>query len=295
MRRFCYALFILFLTVPVWAAESAYQQEIDAWFQQRQERLTQKDGWLTLAGLYWLEPGANTFGSDASNDLRFPAKADAFIGTFFYDGSTVNVVINEPGSVTSEGNVVDTLELASDITGNPTVLQQGSLLWYVIVRGDRVGIRLKDMEHKNLQTFSGIDRFPVDESWKIPARLVPDSLHTVNIANVLGQVEEEASPGALVFEYQNKEYSVDVLGQPEDAYYFLIFADATNGETTYGGGRFLSVPQVDEQGYTFIDFNKAYNPPCVFTPYATCPLPPPQNQLPFSITAGEKRYAAEVH
>ena len=296
MRISLTTIFLVCAAVYLFADDLHYVQEIKAWYQQRLENLTQKDGWLSLAGLYWLEKGENTFGSDASNDIRFPAKADAFIGTFFYDGSTVHVVIKEPSAVICKGSTVDTLELAPDITGDPTVLEQNSLLWYVIVRGDRVGVRLKDTEHANLTEFEGLDRFPIDKSWKLQARLVQsDSLRTVKISDVTGLVINETSPGKLVFEYQMREYSLVVLGNVNDLHYFLIFADATNGDLTYGGGRYLYVPRVNEQGYTTIDFNKAYNPPCVFTPYATCPLPPSQNQLPFPVTAGEKQYTAKAH
>lgn len=278
------------------AQESSYVDDIERWHQQRIDNLTREDSWLSLAGLFWLEVGQTTFGSDASNDIRFPKTADAFLGTFFYDGSSVIVDINESAKVTSDNSLVNTLELRPDTSGSPTILRHKSLLWYVIIRGDRVGIRLKDTEHENLQQFQGIDRFPVEERWNIKARLLrSDSLKYIKVPDVLGNTNTEPSPGTLIFEHQGREYQVHPLGSPEASSYFLIFSDATSGDATYGGGRYVSVPKENEQGYTTIDFNKAYNPPCAFTPYATCPLPPPQNQLPFAVRAGEKRYAAGHH
>ena len=268
-----------------------YKAEIDQWHQERISRLQRPDGWLSLAGLFWLKEGENRFGSDAGNDIRFPEKAPAFIGSFFLKDGVVSVAMNKNVVVLHNKNQVTELALSSDKTGDPTILQHGSLLWTIIDRNGKMGVRLKDRAAKAIADFNGIDRFPVDPAWRIKARLdTVNAPKVLTIPSVLGMATDERCPGALVFIFDGKEHRLYPISEPGESSYFLIFADATNGSQTYGAGRFLSVPAVDEKGETFIDFNKAYNPPCAFTPYATCPLPPRGNSLDFPVTAGEKKY-----
>jgi uncharacterized protein (DUF1684 family) len=183
------------------------------------------------------------------------------------------------------------MEMLPDASGDPTFLTLDSLSWFIIKRDGRFAVRLRDRESRFLKEFSGIQRFPVDSTWRIPAKLEKyDPPKQVKVPNILGSVSESESPGALVFEYEGIEFKLDPLGESLSRSLFLIFADQTNGTDTYGAGRFLYVDPPDSLGNTTIDFNKSYNPPCAFTAYATCPLPPSQNILPFRVTAGEKNY-----
>ncbi len=274
--------------------DSAYVQEIDRWHAQRIASLTRPDGWLSLVGLYWLRPGENTFGSDSTNTIVFPPKAPKRMGRFILQDTTVVVEILPGIPVTVNGQPVSRMPLQHDLTGHPTILQYKSLLWYIIKRGNQLGVRLKDTLATTRLHFKGIERYPVDPRWRIPARFVPfPQKRFIEIPTVLGTIVPEPSPGQLVFTVNGQEYRLDVIQEQPGDPYFVIFSDETNGEETYGAGRFLYVAPADSTGWTVIDFNKAYNPPCAFTPYATCPLPPPQNHLPLPVRAGEKRYESE--
>lgn len=283
---------VLSVFAPVRAQNADYVSEIKQWHNQRIKRLMQPDSWLSLAGLFWLKEGENSFGTDAGNDIRFPDPSPPFIGRFVLDNGEVSVRINKDVQVFHENDPVHKLSLKSDVSGDPTILKYKSLLWYVIDRDGKMGVRLKDTKSENISHFKGIDMFPIDPAWRFKAKLdttnAPDML---NVPTVLGTISREPCPGALVFRYAGAEYRLYPVGEPGDKSYFLIFADETSGGSTYGAGRFLSIPAVDDHGETIIDFNKAYNPPCAFTPFATCPLPPKGNRLPFQVLAGEKAYA----
>ena len=254
------------------------------------------DSWFSVVGLYWLEAGANSFGSDASNALVFPASAPATIGTFVRAGSSVEMNVKKGVPVTHDGRVVSSLDLASDGTRRPTVARLGSLLWFVIKRADRIGIRLKDTANPAIAEFDGIDTFPIGLEWRIPARFDRyDPPRMIRIPNIIGTVSVQPSPGAVVFEVNGEELRLDVTGDPNGQRFSIVFGDRTNTIETYGGGRFLTVDAPDQRGRMFIDFNKATNPPCAFTAFATCPLPPRQNQLPVRIEAGEKVYQGTGH
>lgn len=274
------------------AEETAYIAEIKEWHAKRIERLKSKTGWLSLAGLYWLEEGENTFGSQKDNDIRFPEeKSPEHIGSFFVESDEVRVEIRAGITVLHEGNPVKSLQMQPDISGNPTILALDSLNWFIIKRGDRYGVRLRDRESDNIKNFEGVERFQIDTTWRITAKLeLYDPPKKIEIPNITGTISEENSPGALVFTIEGKEYQLDPLERSGGKSLFLIFADQTNGIETYGAGRFLYAKMPGEDGLTVIDFNKAYSPPCAFTRYATCPLPPQQNVLPIPVSAGEKGY-----
>lgn len=276
------------------AADPAYVQEIDDWREERRTSLTSEDGWLTLVGLFWLEPGENRFGSAADNDLVFPAGSPEHLGTLVREGETVRVAAApDTGLTTADGEPVTRMQLATDMTGEPTVLTVGSLSFYPIVREEMVGIRVKDPESPARSGFEGLEYFALDPAYRVEARLEPEP-GTVAVPNVLGQMVDSPSPGRLVFTVAGREVSIRPIMEEGDEDMFLIFGDETNRTTTYGGGRFLYAPAPGADGRTVIDFNRSYNPPCAFTPYATCPLPPADNKLALAIEAGEKKYAGEI-
>ncbi len=192
-------------------------------------------------------------------------------------------------NVTIDGQFVSESVLKEDLTGKPTILELGSLRWFIIKRDDRYGIRLRDLKSRLVNEFEGIERFAVNDDWRIKAKFEAyNPPKIISIPNILGTVSEERSPGKIIFEKDEKSYSWMLLIPVEKL--FFIFADETSGEETYGGGRFLYTDKADSNGIVVVDFNKAYNPPCVFTKYATCPLPPKQNYLKLKITAGEKMW-----
>ena len=272
----------------------AYAQEIDQWRASREEGLRSNDGWMSLAGLFWLDEGEHTFGSDESNDIVFPeGKAPDSMGTFIRNGDDVRVRINPGVEVLHEGEMVSEMTLTADLDEETTELTHGTLTWYVIEReAGSLAVRLHDSENPNLATFEGIDEYPTDPAWRLKARLeLYDPPRTVQIPTIYNTVRDEPAAGALVFEMDGEEFRLDALPEPSTDELFVIFGDPTNQIDTYQAGRYIYVAMPGNDQTTVIDFNKAYNPPCVFTPYATCPLPPPQNQLALGVTAGEKRYA----
>lgn len=269
----------------------AYQASIDNWHRTRTENLKKENGWLNLAGLFWLSEGSNSFGSDSTQAIVFPkGSIAAQAGYFIRKGNTVSLLTLPDVNITIRDTVVtDRIIFQPDSMKTP-VLAHGSLRWSVIKREDRIGIRLRDLDSKELKRFKGIDRYPVNAAWRTTAKLETiGQPGLISITNVLGQTNLQNAAGKLVFTLQGKTYTLDVLDEGEEEL-FIVFADATNATETYPSGRFVYIPKPDAQGNTIIDFNKAYNPPCAFTPFATCPLPPPQNRLPLAIKAGEKNY-----
>jgi uncharacterized protein (DUF1684 family) len=266
-----------------------YFAEIDEWITKRIERLKDENSWLTLVGLHWLKEGENSFGSDESNGIVFPDNTPANIGIITLIDSSITLIVNEGVPVTNDGNPVKEIKLEHDLTGNPTVLDAGSLRWYIIKRGERYGIRLRDTQHPLRNEFGGIERFPVNEDWKITATFEAyNPPKVISLPTQLGTVKEEPSPGAVVFEKDGRTHRIDAIDTGKRLW--LIFADETSGEETYGAGRYLYIDKPDSTGNTVVDFNLAYNPPCVFTKYATCSFPPKQNYLNLRITAGEKMW-----
>lgn len=268
-----------------------YISGIKKWRESRIENLKKENGWLNLAGLFWLKEGENKFGSDKSNHIIFPeGKSPGFMGSFFLKDSIVTMKINEGVEVFLENSEqVFEIILKDDQQKGTTILNHASLRWNLIKRGERYGIRLRDLDAELVKNFPGIESYPVNDDWRIEAAFESyDPPKEIDIPNVIGTVEKGISPGALVFEKDGTRYRLDVTDSGRS--YFLIFADLTNGKETYGAGRFLSVDKADSTGRIYIDFNKSYNPPCAFTKFATCPLPPAQNHLKIEITAGEKNY-----
>lgn len=276
---------------PPDSGAGAYRSEIEAWRARRVERLRADSGWLTVVGLSWLEPGKNAVGSGPGNRVVLPAgKVPAYAGVLDRSGNTVTFHAAPGAGVSSGGKPVTTAEMKSDDTGEPTILEIGPVSFYVIRRGDRLGVRVKDRDSEARRDFHGIDSYSIDATWRVEARFEPyDPPKKIPVPTILGTEEPADCPGALVFELGGKTYRLDPILEQGETDLFVIFGDRTNGKETYGAGRFVyAAPAVG--GKTILDFNKAYNPPCVFTPYATCPLPPPQNKLPIEVPAGEKRY-----
>ena len=294
MTKYFAALFLLFLVYACTqkpTADPNYVKEINEWDAKRVNRLKADDGWLNLAGRFWLEKGESTFGSAKDNDIVVESsKLPEHIGSFIFEDSVVTFRALDGVDVMLGDMSVKEIVLVDDQKNDVTVLQIGSVKFNLIVRDTLYGIRFRDLNSDLVKNFKGIDRFPIDESWKIIAKFEAyNPVKEIDVPNVLGQISKEKSPGAVVFERDGKTHRIDAVDEGGDRL-FLIIADQTSGEETYGGGRFMYVNKPDSTGTILLDFNKAYNPPCVFTKYATCPLPPLQNYLKLRIEAGEKVY-----
>lgn len=266
-----------------------YVAEIDQWHATRIERLRSETGWLTLVGLHPLEKGVNSLGASAEADVVLAGGAPYWLGSLAIADDQVMFSAHPDATVefldsTSEDRLASCI-MATDKEGPPTVLTTGSLVFYVIDREGRLFLRVKDRKSPVLESFQGIERFPVDVRWRLTARLEPGP-PTLEVPDVLGNQAASPSPGVLVFEIDGQEHRLTPTGD-RDQGMFLVFGDATNGQTTYAAGRFLAIEPAAEDGTVIIDFNRAYNPPCVFTPFATCPLPAMGNLLPVPIEAGE--------
>ena len=258
---------------------AAYEQEIKAWQANRAERLRREDGWLTLVGLDWMKEGENA--------------APAGSGTITLAGGKATLAPSGAGLTIDDKPVTGPVQLLADADENgPTIVRKGPVRFNVIKRGDRFGIRVKDAESATLKNFKGMEYYPIDPKWRVEARL--EAYHPpkrIPITDVTGMTQDNISPGALVFTIDGKEHRLDPILEEGSDEYFIIFKDETSKDTTYQAGRYLYAKKPGPDGKVIVDFNKAYNPPCVFTPYATCPLPPQQNRLPVRIEAGEKRFA----
>jgi len=267
-----------------------YFEEIKQWDQKRVERLKADDGWLNLVGRSWLKLGENKFGSAKENDVVIESdKVPDFMGVFIFQDSTVTMKVNDGVVVLFNDGPVKEMIMIGDTKKEMTVFQYKSIKWNLIVRNELYGIRFRDLESELVKNFNGIERFPVNEDWKISAEFEAyDPPRKISVPNVLGQIDEEPSPGAIVFTRDGQTYRIEAVDAGDRLWF--IFADGTSGEETYGGGRFLYTDKADSTGKVIVDFNKAYNPPCVLTKFATCPLPPKENYIKLRITAGEKMY-----
>ena len=285
-------IFITGLTNLFGQGTNKYIQSIHDWHAKRENDLKQPNGWLNLEGLFWLHKGVNTFGKGVENDIKYLNNDFAvYLGDFIYEGDSV-LWRNKNNNKVKINNIETKGELPILVFKNEELthtMDWSHFKWTVIKREDKVGIRFRNLQAAVLKEFRGIDCFPVDSNWRLKAVLVQPAQSLLMITNVLGQTTPQKSAGRLLFTIDKKEYSLDVIdeGGPN---LFIVFGDETAGKTTYGAGRFIDIPKPDDNGNTTIDFNKAYNPPCAFTAFATCPLPPQQNRLKVSITAGEKNY-----
>jgi hypothetical protein len=294
---------------PIVVDPAPYRDSVEAWFGRREAELRSPDSWLSLVGLDWLSPGETTLGSASDNGVVLPERAPAHVGRVVVAGKTVRFFADSGVTVTQgvdsvlsipEGSTGaipldvshDSVVTEADLTrgvgpGRSVVLRVGPVNWIAIRRGDRIALRVRDDSSEEYQVFQGIERYPVSTDWRITARWVPHH-QTVRVTDHVGIVAETNSPAELDFWIGGEKYTLDVTGKPDRRRYLLVFGDATNGQDTYGGGRFLWIDGPDAQRRVVVDFNLAFNPPCAWTPYATCPLPLPQNRLPIAVEAGEK-------
>lgn len=294
------------------ADPAAYAEQIRQWQAERESSLQRPEGWLSLVALHWLDDGSNPFGGAADNALVLPASPGGDppdrAGTFRLEDGTVRLeaapeaeIRVAPEGEDGVGRRVTETVMVPDTEEGTTRLALGSFRFWVIERGGRLGVRVLDRRSPAREAFEGLDSFPIDPDWRIEARLERQEGLTVAVPNVLGQVSREPAPGELVFEVpagtgEGAGRALRLLPMAAGDELFLVFGDATNGESTYGGGRFLYADAPAEgESRVVLDFNRAYNPPCAFTAYATCPLPPPENKLPVAIPAGEKAPAGGGH
>jgi uncharacterized protein len=272
-------------------AQTDYVKAIEQWRSDEEKNLKKETGWLTVAGLFWLKDGINTVGAGEDFDVRL---TDNFkkrkFGEIDFKNGAAALKIESGVEAQSDGkNISTAVDLVSDEKGKPTEIRTGNQTFYLIRREVRFGIRLKDSNSKARLAFKGQHWFPIDESYKITARFesFPEPKE-VTVPNVLGGNFKMKSPGLLKFTLKGKEYSLQPVTEEDDTL-FIIFSDKSSQSETYKSGRFLYADK-PVNGEAVLDFNKAKNPPCAFTPFATCPLPPPQNILDVEIKAGEKRY-----
>ncbi len=288
--RLALVLASLILSASAAPAQNVYRASVDAWHAGRLARLTAEDGWLTLIGRDWLNPGENTLGSAPGSTVLLPDwAAPANAGWFILEGTKVHFRPFPGGGVLLNGKPAIEAILTSDADGKPDILQAGRVRFYVIRRGDRFGIRIKDPEAPTRKAFHGVPRYPVDLAWRVEADFIPYATPQIRpISTVLGTTEPMTTPGLLRFKVGGREMTLEpMVEDPEHPELFLIFKDATSTHGTYPAGRFLYA-DMPKNGKVTLDFNRAFNPPCAFSNFATCPLPPEQNHLTIAVMAGEK-------
>ena len=271
-----------------------YRQSFEKWKADLVE--DRRQNWLTLVGLFWLKPGENTFGSDPSNALVLPAgTVPDKAGTFDLEGKNVTIRLRDGVAGKVGGTPVRTTHLDPDVSGHPTVVELGSLRMHVIQRGDRSGIRVKDLKSPAVEKYRDAIFYPLSAAYQVSAEWVPgDGKRAVIVPNVLGDATSTTVVGEARFRVGGQEVRLSAVGGDPEHGLFFIFNDMTRKTDTYSAGRFLETEPVKD-GKVVLDFNRAYNPPCAVTPYATCPLPPKEDQLTVSIPAGEKYDHSQKH
>ena len=262
-----------------------YRHEIEQWRAQHQKELAADDGWLTVAGLDWLKEGENRVGADPTSEVALPDHSlPGRVATITYHSGQAVLHPATGVPLTLNGNPAAQTTLHEDTD----ILAINRLKFYLIRRGDRAGIRLKDNDNPDRKRFTGLNWYPVDPAWRIAGKFTAwDTPHTIAFTNTIGQKESDPSPGYVTFTKNGREYRLEPT--LEDGTLFFVLRDRTSGRTTYGASRFLYAEPAKD-GIVYLDFNRAENPPCAFTAYATCPLPPPQNRLDLAVEAGEQKY-----
>ena len=276
-----------------------YRQGIEQWRADRVGRLTAPDGWLSLIGLEWLKPGDNRIGSAADNDIVLKVGPRHLGVIRLADDGDMQLTLATDSGALIDGKAVHEAVLVDDVHAGklgPTTVSFGTASFHAIDRSGRKGLRVKDTEAPARQHFAGIDSFPIDPSWRIEASWLPAKPGaTLEMGTAIGTIDRFPVPGKLEFTRDGQRFELlPVIEEPGDAQYFIVFADRTSGKETYGAARFLYVGP-PQDGKVVLDFNQAYNPPCAFTAFATCPLAPPENRLDLRVIAGEKKYAGGDH
>lgn len=272
---------------PLIANEAAYIESIEQWQHDRLEGLKAKDGWLNLAGIYWLKKGEQSFGSDPSNDIVFPEKADAFIGTITLNDDVAHIKVKDEAELYYENERVGELDLSYNSSGKPSYITHGDLAWYIMKRHKSLAIRLRDYKNPAIEALDHIPSYAIDPDYVVEATLQPfDGPRTITVNTPFQDYTQDYQcPGELHFKIKGEKLKLLPFTSGEG--YFIIISDETSALDTYGGGRFMYT-YPDSTGRIILDFNKAYNPPCAVTPFAACPMPPPENHLGVKIEAGEK-------
>lgn len=286
-------LYLLALTLHLSVSAqqtSEYEKLTEQWHAGRIRELKADNGWLNLAGLLWLEEGPNSFGSGSLNKLVFPSgKIPLKAGVLERRGDAVTMTAASKVKILVDGKPARNAVVLHPDSSVAPMMAYGDLRWNIIKRQDKLGVRLRDLQHPNLMDFKGVERFPVDTFWRKEAVLITE-MYTRKIAvtNMLGQTNMLSSPGKLRFRIDGRYHTLDALEEGDEL--FIIFGDETSGVETYSSGRFIYAKKPGADGRTILDFNRAINPPCAFTTFATCPIPPKQNILPMAVRAGEKNY-----
>jgi uncharacterized protein (DUF1684 family) len=275
--------------------DSDYRHRIESWRKARVTHLEAPNGWLSLVGLYWLEDGANKLGSARDNDIVIP-KAPPHMGVVTLKDGKAHIELAEGSAALIDGRHQRKAELLDDSHEHPTTVEFGSESFYLIERSGKRGLRVKDTEAPTRTKFAGLDYFPIDASWRVEATWTPfKPMHQLEFPTEIGTVDKMPVPGKATFKRGGKTYTLlPVLESPDARELFFVVADRTSGKQTYGAARFIDADP-PKDGKVVIDFNQAYNPPCAFTPFATCPLAPPENRLDLAVTAGEKKYSGGHH
>lgn len=274
--------------------DKSYIETIETYRTNRLERLKSPTGWLNLAGLLWLKEGENMLGSDSTNSIVFPEKAKSHLGKIVLDAGEIIYYPKEGIGVTINDEILENKKLKTDADGKPDMIKHGDFGWYVIKRRDKFGIRLRDYNSPLLNKLDSIPAYEIDTDWKIQAKFKKtEEPRKVKVPTVIGVDEEYNVTGLLEFKLNGKIHTLIPFDSKNE--FFIIFADETSQSETYPAGRFLYTDSPDDNGNVIIDFNKAYNPPCAFTTYATCPLPPRENILQVAIRAGEKNVHVYEH
>ncbi|TAL74616.1 MAG: DUF1684 domain-containing protein [Rhodanobacter sp.] len=294
-----FALLAGVATVSAAETPTAYTHEIEAWRAARVARLTAPDGWISLVGLDWLRAGENRVGSAAGNDIVLTT-GPAHLGTVTLDaGGATRIVLALDSAATVDGKSVREAALVDDTHAapgaTPTTVRFGDASFFVIDRDGRKALRVKDANAQARKHFAGIDYFPIDPTWRIEADWVPFTpAHALEMGTAIGTIDKVTVPGKAVFTRDGRRFELLPYQEEPGGELFFVLADRTSGKETYGAARFLyaALPAggLDHPGKVVLDFNRAYNPPCAFTPFATCPLAPPENRLDLAVTAGEKKY-----
>jgi len=305
MRRSTLLIESVLLSVAVLASSSAHAQAAATFDQAYRDNFEKwkadlvedrRQNWLTLVGLFWLKLGENSFGTDQENAVVLPpGTAPPKAGAFDLQGKNVTVTFRDdvPGKV--GGTPVTTSHLDPDVSGHPSVVELGSLRMHVIQRGNRAGIRVKDLKSPAVDKYRGATFYPLSAAYRVNAEWIPgDGKRTVMVPNVLGEATSTPVVGEARFHIDGQEVRLSAVGGDPEHGLFFIFNDTTRKTETYPAGRFLESEPVKD-GKVVLDFNRAYNPPCALTPYATCPLPPKEDQLAVSIPAGEKYDHSQKH